>query len=286
MGFYVHFIHYQLTLRTGADTIVQNTDETMALISDIVKELALSTATAEKSVTVIARWLREDGLLSQKGRGRGAAQATPLDAARLLIALMVGGKIRNAPQAVRDYGQLVHSGHLPGAGDKRLSLENLCGLPDGHTFEEGLAALIGIWGNEGAMRTVRKQREVLGSKRDPFSATVFDFPVSGSIHTGDLVSKYEHPFMRRPKTGTPEQLTLDASSEEEALSAAVLDDELAASWEKVRDRYQSGIRSYRIARATLLRSLGEVVADLRERGSGSQQDRKSSALLDVKISDG
>lgn len=267
MDFYLHFIHYQLTLRTDADTIVKNTDETMALISDIVKELALSTSTAEKSVTVIARWLREDGLLSQKGRGRGAAQATPLDAARLLIALMVGGKISNAPQVVRDFGQLVQSEPLPGAGDEKFNLENLCGLPDGHTFEEGLAALIGIWGNEGAMRAVRKQREVLGLKRVPFSATVFDTIVQGTILTGVLVSSYDPPIMRRSKTGMPEQLTLDASSEEGALSAAVLDDELAVSWEEVRGRYRSGINSYRMVRATLLRSLGEVVADLREPGS-------------------
>ena len=78
----------------------------MALISDLVTELSVMSGIPEPSIAVVARRLREDGLLSQKGRGRGAAQATPLDAARLCIALMIGGKAKDASIVVADFGGL------------------------------------------------------------------------------------------------------------------------------------------------------------------------------------
>ena len=244
----------------------------MALISHIVKELAESTGTAEKSITVIARWLREDGLLSQKGRGRGAAQATPLDAARLLIALMVGGKMKNAPQAVRDFGQLVSMIPSKEAGGRKINLENLCGLPDGHTFEEGLAALIGIWENEDAMRFVMDHRDLLTSG-SRFMASLDDHNVRGSIHTGYTSYVYEHPTVFRWIAGPDQQHNPSGNDS-------------AAALKKIHARYQSGIESKRSVSDALLRSLGEAVAQQREPDLGRQQDRKSLALIDAENSDG
>ncbi len=225
----------------------------MALISDIVKELALSTGTAEKSITVIARWLREDGLLSQKGHGRGAAQATPLDAARLLIALMIGGKIKNAPQAVRDFGQLLEEPHSRGGGDQEMSLENLCGLTDGHTFEDGLAAVIGFWGNEDAMRAMRKYINLRG-ELGVFFASLHSNHIFGSIQSLLVTYDYRHPTVHS-STAEPDQRPEPSSN-----------DSLAA-WDEVVARYQYGIESQRTVSDTLLRPLGAVVADLREPGS-------------------
>ena len=58
-------------------------------------------------VSGVARYLREAGLLSQGARGVNAPDATPLDAARLLIPFMVGGiamKAKDAPEIVKDFG--------------------------------------------------------------------------------------------------------------------------------------------------------------------------------------
>lgn len=58
----------------------------MALISDLISVCAQERLDTEATLTVFARRLREAGRLSQAGRGRGAAHATFLDGARLLIA--------------------------------------------------------------------------------------------------------------------------------------------------------------------------------------------------------
>ena len=235
----------------------------MALISHLVKELALNTGTAEKSITVIARWLREDGLLSQKGRGRGAAQATPLDAARLLIALMVGGKMKNAPQAVRDFGQMVLSRDIR---DKQMiSLEELFGLPDDHTFEEGIAALIGMWGNEDALRATTKILDSLWEEYN-FSASIQTSDLGAWIHVADAEFGYIDPTFA-------ELSTLDIGSAERF-------DRMKAAFTSVLVRYESGIASVRTVDDLLLRSLGEVVADLREPGSMQLPDELIPQSID------
>src|SRR5829696_4341009 len=58
----------------------------MALLSELVKAVANVEGADEVSVGTFARAAREARLISQKGRGRGAAQMTSRDAANLLIA--------------------------------------------------------------------------------------------------------------------------------------------------------------------------------------------------------
>jgi hypothetical protein len=58
----------------------------MALLSELVKAVAKVEGADEVSVGTFARAAREARLISQKGRGRGAAQMTSRDAANLLIA--------------------------------------------------------------------------------------------------------------------------------------------------------------------------------------------------------
>jgi len=224
----------------------------MALISDLVKELAVSTGTAEKSITVIARWLREDGLLSQKGHGRGAARATPLDAARLLIALMVGGKSKNAPQAVRDFGQLVIMPE-PDAKRRKTDVRAFLEPPNGSTFEDGLALLIESFGNGDVMHVMKNHRGTFTSG-PVFSATLHDHLIRGSVAVGYAINTYAHPIQLRWLAGPEKQL--DASGNDSP-----------AAWRKFKARYESGIESQRNVSAELLRPLGEVVADLREPGS-------------------
>src|SRR4051794_19773056 len=98
-----------MKLASSADAIYhpnQSQMNHMALISDLATELSVVTGIPRETVSGVSRYLREAGLLSQKGRGRGAARATALDTARLCIALMVGGKAKNAPTVVSDFGAL------------------------------------------------------------------------------------------------------------------------------------------------------------------------------------
>jgi hypothetical protein len=59
----------------------------VALLSDLVNAVAAVEGLDQVSVGIIARAAREAGLISQKGRGRGAAQMHTRDAANLLIAV-------------------------------------------------------------------------------------------------------------------------------------------------------------------------------------------------------
>ncbi|WP_336489822.1 hypothetical protein [Methylobacterium nigriterrae] len=54
----------------------------------------------------VARYLREAGLLTQAGRGRGAAHMNITDAARLLIGLNASVTAKEAPDYTRKFGEL------------------------------------------------------------------------------------------------------------------------------------------------------------------------------------
>lgn len=79
----------------------------MALLSRLVKTVAEVEGVDEAYVAGVARYLREAGLLSQAGRGRGAAQMTPQDAVHLLIGLNASSMAKDAPEAVRSFKGLV-----------------------------------------------------------------------------------------------------------------------------------------------------------------------------------
>jgi hypothetical protein len=167
---------------------------------------------------------------------------------------MVGGKAKNAPQAVRDFGQLVirHDPVIPGSRQEP-SVEELYGLPNGNTFEEGLAVLIEIWGNNDAMRALRKHLAL--TREDKVAALLNDRLVQGEVLIGDARNSYWHPCVLRWFAGPGKQL--DPSGNDSP-----------AAWEKFVARYRSGIDSRKSVDTDLLRPLGEVVADLREPGSG------------------
>src|SRR5687767_8025559 len=87
------------------------------------------------------------GLLSRGGRGRSAVHRNPLDAARLMIALLGTNSPVRAAEVVHDFGILecreVEFGDADG-----LTLETLCGpeLGEVHSFECALEGLIAGFG--------------------------------------------------------------------------------------------------------------------------------------------
>jgi hypothetical protein len=75
----------------------------MALLSTMVKAVAEIEGLDETQVGWIARYLREAGLISQAGRGRGAARMSAKDAANLLIAVNGSASAKDAVKTVSKF---------------------------------------------------------------------------------------------------------------------------------------------------------------------------------------
>jgi hypothetical protein len=111
----------------------------MATVGVMTRTIAQATGVPERTVAMVVRELRTTGLLTTGARGVNAPAMTPLDAARVLIALLVSDRPVDAPKIVKDFGQLKCPYHWPER--KSLLLQGV-DLPGGHLFEEGLAAII------------------------------------------------------------------------------------------------------------------------------------------------
>lgn len=73
----------------------------MAKLTDLYREFALWTRMRLEEARVRARHLREAGLLSSGGRGRGGADVTALDCAHFLIGALGAERAINGPELVR-----------------------------------------------------------------------------------------------------------------------------------------------------------------------------------------
>lgn len=78
----------------------------MAILSDLVETIAKVEGLDAGSVGLIARYIREAGLIATHGRGASAAQMTLADAANLLIGVNAATKAAEAPQVVKVYRRL------------------------------------------------------------------------------------------------------------------------------------------------------------------------------------
>src|SRR5262245_14138883 len=109
---------------------------------ELIRQVAKGTEIPTATVAVYARVIREAGLLTTGARGVNAPQMTPLDGARLLLALVATDKPSLAAHAVRDFGRLA-SYRFSRAGDGLIAAK-LRELPEGHSLEEAMAELLQI----------------------------------------------------------------------------------------------------------------------------------------------
>jgi hypothetical protein len=116
-------------------------------LSECVAE-ALGVPTA--TVLLHMRNLREEGLLTQGGRGRSSARMTPTDAANLLIAVVGSRNVKDSVKTVNEYGKLLGplgwdwEKHQPTKRTKNvlLPVPEVIQLVKAHRFTKALAALI------------------------------------------------------------------------------------------------------------------------------------------------
>jgi len=115
----------------------------MATPAQLVRTVSAATGVPLPTVVDIDRKLVTGKLRTKGGRGFSAAQMTPLDAARLLTAVLASPQSNAAVEAVERYAQTrvdkARSGDtLFGA----ITLDDLAALPARHGFVDALAALI------------------------------------------------------------------------------------------------------------------------------------------------
>lgn len=126
----------------------------MAVSTQLIELVSKTTGLALATVVDIDRRLVKSNLRTKGGRGLNAARMTPLDAARLLTAILGSAQAYVSVDAVERYTQTRvdkarSSDKLYGAAN----LEDLAALPARHSFIEALAALIASAGS-GSLATL------------------------------------------------------------------------------------------------------------------------------------
>lgn len=111
--------------------------------SQLIETVSETTGVPLATVTDMDRRLVKANLRTKKGRGFNAAQMTPLDAARLLTAVLASPQANAAAEAVQSYSATTpdrtrSSERLFGAAQ----LDDLASLPIRISFVEALAALL------------------------------------------------------------------------------------------------------------------------------------------------
>src|SRR4051794_24739669 len=112
----------------------------VALLSDLVKAVADVEGIDQTSVGIFARTAREAKLISQKGRGRGAAHMTVRDAANLLIAVNGSRLAKGVSTSVRHFRKLKPTSTSGSYADWNDDIG--LALKDAPSFGEALEALI------------------------------------------------------------------------------------------------------------------------------------------------
>jgi hypothetical protein len=113
------------------------------MVTSGVLTKTIATATGLGStVALVVRQLREHGLLTTGARGVNAPPMTPLDAARVLIALLVTDSPLDAVKAVESFGSLVRVNFPPREYQGLHGIDDTIDGGKTATFEGALAAVI------------------------------------------------------------------------------------------------------------------------------------------------
>lgn len=222
----------------------------------------------EPTVSGAFRVLRESGLMTSGARGVNAPDMTYLDAARMLIAMLVNERPAYAESGARDFGRLVcidfqpaseRKSMVPKAGQAKFAAMSkdftLKGLSERHTLEQAIAELIRMYAED------REEEYWLRSRFDMGERGMFDPHATVEIVPGDLTAQitmqgnvYEYyDALVAPHTwgedDSPEGLRAEMDAEE------------AHNLKK--SRYSTAIRNIRSVNAIQIAALADV---LREAG--------------------
>ena len=125
----------------------------MARLSDLTSTLAAASGVPMTAASVIARSLREAGLVSKRGRGLSAARMGNADVASLLLAFSSPVDVTKAGPTVKALGELRLE---PGASRDRTG---------GQTLRSVLEALVECYSPEGALILGRSSQNPVSPPR-------------------------------------------------------------------------------------------------------------------------
>lgn len=160
----------------------------------------------EKSVIVYARLLKEAGLLTTGARGRNAPEMTPMDAARLTLAIVTTDGPSQCVERVKRFGQIKYSPNFKKLyrGYETIQPDQFAGLFEGETLEEVLAYMFGLPATVGIEESCKWFNE------NVFHLRVFDFNVLAELYqwkmdgkeiVGELVVPFKGEVMVRTDDG-------------------------------------------------------------------------------------
>lgn len=218
----------------------------------------------DATVSGAFRVLRESGLMTSGARGVNAPDMTDLDAARMLIAMLVNERPAYAESGVRDFGQLICTDYRPADGsnlpeDSQEEFERATvdftlaarGLPERHTLEQAVAELIRMYGDD------RDEDYWLRSQIDMGERGRFDPHTAIEIVPGSLTARismqgnvytYSDSLVDPNSWGngdTPQEIAEDLDAEE--------------AHELKRSRYTTAIRSVRSVDTIQIAALARVL---------------------------
>jgi hypothetical protein len=119
----------------------------------LVSAVSIALGVPHETVVVHDRNLSVAGLRTKGARGRNAPAVTPLDAARLVTAILGSARVADSVETVRAFARVtfadtIFTGSQVLAGERekyereKSSMFAIMGLPQKHNFTEGLAGLI------------------------------------------------------------------------------------------------------------------------------------------------
>ncbi len=162
--------------------------------------VASAFTTPLKTVTVYARLLKEAGLLTTGARGRNAPEMTPLDAARLTIAMLTTHSPAQCVERVRRFGQIPYTPDFKKTirGYETIQPDHFAKLFKGETLEQVLAYIFSLPAVMGVEESAK------WFFQNVFHLRVFDFAVlaelfqwkcEGSEVIGELVVPFKGAIM-------------------------------------------------------------------------------------------
>lgn len=180
--------------------------------TDSMKSAAFNTmlskalTTPEATVITFARRLKEAGMLTTGARGRNAPEMTPMDAARVTIAILTSDGPVHCVERVRRFGQIKYSPNFKKVyrGYETIQPDHFASLFKGETLEEVLAYMFGL------PATVGIEESCKWFDQNVFHLRVYDFDVlaelfqwkmEGKEIVGELVVPFKGEVMVRTDDG-------------------------------------------------------------------------------------
>ena len=148
----------------------------MASPAQLVETVSSATGVPLPTIVDIDRKLVKGKLRAKGGRGFNAAQMTPLDAARLLTAVLASPQANAAVDAVERYAMTCPDKAC--SSDKLFAtakLNDLAALPASHSFVDALAALI-------ASAATGALAKMISESKDGWSPSIEVIAFTGAIH--------------------------------------------------------------------------------------------------------